>query len=88
MLPPREIISPSAQQNFLIQVGKAILESSGQGSRFIRLGGRPTPRLQVDPPQQVVEAGVVADGVEPGVYVSPTNTVIAFINGFGKPFDG
>jgi len=40
-------------------------------------------RLQVHPPQQVVEARVVADGVEPGVYVSQSNTVIAFVNALG-----
>jgi len=41
-------------------------KSSGQDSRFIRLGDRRTPRLQIHPPQQVLEARVVAD--RPGLF--------------------
>ncbi len=40
-------------------------------------------RPQIHPPQQVLEARVVAEGVIGRIYVSKSNTVIAFINGFG-----
>ena len=45
-------------------------------------------RLQIHPPHEIVEARVVADGVESRVCLSQSSTVIAFINGFGQPFDG
>jgi len=45
-------------------------------------------RLQIHPPQQVLEARVVADGVEVGPNICPKDTGVAFVKGVGQQFNG
>jgi len=40
-------------------------------------------RRKVHPQQQILEARVVAEGAVGNFYISPSGTVIVFVNGFG-----
>ena len=43
-------------------------------------------RLQIHPPQQVLEARVVMEGIKCRVYLNPIGESISVVKSFGQPF--